>query len=205
LQIWAPRVLTAFALLYFSIFVVRRQTGPVSGALRDLIYRSEKDWNLDYELAEHLRAAGLKEGDKVAYIGPSVDAEWARLVHVRIVAEIPLTYDRNQLFLNNTLRDRTDDIKKFWELDERKRQVVLQAFRNAGAKMVVTDGFYDREFVASWKRVLPLNHKHFPEVDPDVPSQINSRYLNLAPSGTLITQSANVLSSAQRDSVRFAF
>ena len=201
LQVWAPRLLVVSALVYTSIFVVRRQSGPVLGALKDLVHRSEKDWNVDYELARHLREAGLKEGDKVAYIGPSVDAEWARLAHVRIVAEIPLTYDRNQLFLNNTLRDRSDDIKKFWEIDERKRQEILQDFRNAGAKMVVTDGYYDRDFVAGWKRVLPLNDKHLPKGDPDVPSQLNSRYLDLTGTGAVSSQSANVL-TAQRSGIR---
>ncbi len=169
-------------LLYTGVFVVRRQTMNVWEAATDLAHRQERFQNVQFRLAERLRAIGLRAGDKVAYIGPAVDADWARLDKVKIVGEIPLFYERNRRLLNNTLIDKTDDIKKFWTDPGPGRAAVLEAFRKAGARMVVTDGFYDRQFADAWKRVLPAQSKHFRDDGPLVPSQLNTRYLWLDPS-----------------------
>ena len=177
---FATALIVALCLLYTGVFVVRRQTGNVAEAASDLFRHREKFQNVQALIAAGLERAGLRAGDKVAYIGPSVDADWARLAGVKIVAEIPLSYQRNRRLLNNTLIDKADDIKRFWTDPGPGRAAVIDVFRHAGAKMIVTDGYFDREFVNSWTRVLPVRSEHYRDDDAVAQSQVNTRYVWLS-------------------------
>ena len=177
---FATALIVALCLLYTGVFVVRRQTENVVEATGDLVRRQERFQNVQALIAARLEKAGLRAGDKVAYIGPSVDADWARLAGVKIVAEIPLSYQRNRRLLNNTLIDKADDIKKFWTDPGPGRAAVIDAFRHAGAKMIITDGYFDREFVNSWTRVLPVRSEHYRDDDAVAQSQVNTRYVWLS-------------------------
>jgi hypothetical protein len=135
---------------------------------------------LQYIIAEHLLHAGLRAGDKIAYIGPAVDADWARLARVKIVAEIPLIYERVQRPMNNTLRPNTQDTVGFWTTTPERRAAILDGFRRAGARLLVTDGFYEEQFVRSWPRAIPEDEHGLPRIDPGNPHQVNTRYQWLA-------------------------
>lgn len=180
----APGV-TVAALAFLLVFVIIRQRENIFYGLADLIHGQERYQNFHYLLAQQFRAAGLRPGDKVAYLGAGVDADWARLAGVQVVAEIPLTYLRNSRPLNNLLIKRGDEIRKFWALDQASRDAILDLFRKAGAKMLVSDGGFDRRESAAWPLALPPN-PHIPIIPPadwtpDLILQPNTRYHWLVP------------------------
>jgi hypothetical protein len=173
------RLIVVLCFAYLAIFVVRRQRAGLVSAFKDLSHRREQVPNINFLLAERLKTLGVHAGDAVAYIGPAVDAEWARLDRARIVAEIPLVYERNQRLFDSGFINQSDDVRKFWTADAATREQVLQAFRNAGAKIVVTDGRYEGKLASQWSRVLPQDQPGLPQFDDDPHSQLNSRYLIL--------------------------
>ncbi len=181
LRRWAAWFIAGCTLLFFVAYVGNRQRYTVKAALSDLVHRRERFQNIHWLLAQQFRSMGLCPGDKVAYLGPGMHAEWARLDGVRVVAEVPLTYSRNRSFLNNLEIDNPDQVEAFFKTDEAGRQRVLDAFRKVGAKMLVTDGFYSEDFVKNWPRVLPAQDPHLPEWSKEGFSQLNTRYLWLVP------------------------
>lgn len=76
----------------------------------------------DLSVAERLRDIGMTPGTKVAVIGDGEDAYWARLAHVRIVAEV---------------MDRNGGSVRFWRSTESVQQHVYDLFQSAHAKIVV--------------------------------------------------------------------
>jgi hypothetical protein len=76
----------------------------------------------DLQVAQDLRGMGVGPGERVASIGYGINAFWAQLAGVRIVAEIPL-----------------DGAPAFWQSSAATQSEILMDFRNAGATIVVTD------------------------------------------------------------------
>jgi hypothetical protein len=76
----------------------------------------------DLRVAERLRDIGMTPGTKVAVIGDGEGAYWARLAHLRIVAEI---------------MDRNGGSVQFWRSAESVQQQVYDLFQRAHAKIVV--------------------------------------------------------------------
>ncbi len=77
--------------------------------------------NVNWQVAQGLRALGSQPGDKVAGLSRVAEAHWARLAGVTIVAEIPL-----------------GDENIFWTADPAEKQKILRVFASTGAKFVVT-------------------------------------------------------------------
>ena len=82
--------------------------------------RSNRE-NVDWQVAQALRDAGLQPGDAIAGLSGAAESHWARLAGVRIVAEIPLG---------------DEDI--FWESSPEAKQKVFRILAGTGSKMVVT-------------------------------------------------------------------
>jgi hypothetical protein len=93
-------------------------------------------------------------------------------------------YGRNRKIFNNLLIDDTTQIKAFWDSDEATKQSIYRIFRSAGAKMIVTDGFFCSSLSSVWPRVLPENQANIPSFDPLVYSQVNTRCYRLDNSPT---------------------
>jgi len=74
----------------------------------------------EWQIASGLEAQGLREGDGVASIGIMIMHAWPRLVRARVVAETP-----------------QDAIDAFWNAAPETQRRVFDAFRRAGAKVVV--------------------------------------------------------------------
>ena len=74
----------------------------------------------NWKVAKYLYNAGLREGEPVGAVGWTFSAYWARMARLHIVAEVPNEGER-----------------AFWSLDTAKRAVLMQLFRDAGAKAVV--------------------------------------------------------------------
>ena len=76
----------------------------------------------DLQVAERLRELGITPGTKVAVIGDGSGAYWARLAHLRIVAEI---------------MDRNRGSVQFWRSPESMQRHVYELFQCAHARLAV--------------------------------------------------------------------
>jgi hypothetical protein len=74
------------------------------------------------EIADALQQLGLRAGDRIGFIGSSYTAFWARLLGVRIVAEIP-----------------PNDAEQFWTADANRKAEVIEAFGGAGVTALVSE------------------------------------------------------------------
>ncbi len=182
---WRSRASLAFqaiCLLFLALFIVRKLSRPIKVAMSDLVHGREAEHNLNDTLAKRFQALGLKPGDKIAYIGLGINADWARLDKVRIVSEIPVRYVRPWTMSGSCLRDDPESVSAFWHASPATREKVFQAFRAAGAKIVVTDGLYSaQEAAAAWPSVLLPGQDHLPFSGGEFPDQESSRFYRLTP------------------------
>ncbi len=156
----ANRILQELSILFAVVFLASRMEAPARAATGDLMHLRETDWNLNWMLKEQLVKMGLQPTDRIAWIGQAIDAEWARLANVKIVAEVPVTYVRD-----NTLFRRIDygtrkQLKTFWDASPEQKAKVYQAFRDAGATVVVAEKLPIGVDQTGWKRILDPNTPH---------------------------------------------
>jgi hypothetical protein len=74
------------------------------------------------DIADALHRLGVRAGDPVGFIGSSYTAFWARLLRVRIVAEIPPGH-----------------VQEFWAADASRQSDVIRAFEGIGTKALVSE------------------------------------------------------------------
>jgi hypothetical protein len=77
--------------------------------------------------AERLRTMGIESRDRVALIGDGIEAYWARLDKVRIVAEAPQDLETG------------DAAAAFWNSSPQTEQAVLSLLKSTGAKAVIAN------------------------------------------------------------------
>jgi hypothetical protein len=77
---------------------------------------------VDWQVAERLKLTGIQPGDKIAFMGYSLNAYWAHMAGVQIVAEIPM-----------------GAASEYWSSSSQVKSKILSDFAAAGAKAVVTD------------------------------------------------------------------
>jgi hypothetical protein len=94
--------------------------------------------NVHWQIAREMYDDGLRPGTRIGYLGLPMSAYWARLAGVRIVAEVPVVFERERS-VARTLRIITPDLESFWKDDERGRRKVFDVFRASGATYVVAD------------------------------------------------------------------
>lgn len=111
----SSRVSIALVLAVLSVTAIKTAKYFVS----DLAATAHQE-NIDWKVAQSLRAIGLKPGDRVAVIAGRAEGHWARLSGVQIVAEVPLGDD--------TL---------FWASDRPKQNEVFAKFVTTGSRAVV--------------------------------------------------------------------
>lgn len=112
-----PRISGALILAVLAITTLR----VAKSATSDLAAILVKPQNVNWQIAEGLRGAGLHPGDKIATLSLNAELHWARLAGVRIVSEIPL-----------------GDGNIFWTEDAEAKNKVFRVFAATGAKVVVT-------------------------------------------------------------------
>ena len=179
-RIGAPRLQNAFqalCLLFLAAFAAVRLAAPARLALDDLIHRREAERNLNYLLTERLRELGLHAGDRIAIIGTSINADWARIGSFRIIAEVPATYPRDWKPFRNFTFDDPANVGKFWDSDAATRAAILRFFREAGAKMAIVEGSYYADRAAGWEHVLPEGQSGLPFSGGQFTGQASARYL----------------------------
>jgi hypothetical protein len=100
----------------------------------DVLGRRFGTANYDYDVAVALQAMGVGRGDRVGTVGWAFDAYWARLAHLRIIAEVP-----------------TPEVADFWSLTPDGRRSVYEAFRRAGVRCLVTHSVPHTPAAEGWR------------------------------------------------------
>jgi hypothetical protein len=111
---------------------------------------------VSWQVAQGLQNLGISPGERVASVGSAVNAYWAHLAGVRIVAEVPLWGTRD-----------------FWASDARSQSDVFADFAAAGAKIVVSDQSPPMVSGECWREIGATGY-FFHQVGP-VASQSDSR------------------------------
>jgi hypothetical protein len=104
------------------------------GSFRTLLRGGQSD--VQWSVARYLQSMEIRPGDKVAVLGFSFGAYWARLAKVHIAAEVPSC--RVDLEVCGT-GNPPDPVFDFWAADDPVRHQVLAALEKTGAKLVVTN------------------------------------------------------------------
>lgn len=177
---WAG-AMEAFCILVLLVVIPLRFKEPARVAFNDLRHSSETEPNLNYLIAQRLQQLGLQPGDKVAYLGMGIDADWARLDHARIVAEIPVRFVRSWNFRGSSVSADGSELERFWQSDPATRQRILQLFRQAGAKFAITDGLFYPKDSTEWQPVLTPEQRKINFGAGQYTSQLESRFLRLVP------------------------
>lgn len=106
--------------------------------------------DIEWQVAEHLRLFGVEPGDKVAIVGDSFTAFWARLAKVQIVSEIPSQWPE------------TGHDNIFWRASDQVRSEVLHAFAQTGSKVVVTKVIDEEHakyaYALGWRQIGLTNY-----------------------------------------------
>jgi hypothetical protein len=92
-------------------------------------------------VVESLRGMGIHPGDRVASIGYTFDAYWARRAGATIVAEIPIAGE-----------------DAFWSATPETRARVYQTFAKTGARVIVCNRAPHGISVAGWQRLGSSNY-----------------------------------------------
>lgn len=93
----------------------------------------------NWKVATYLHDAGLRAGDRVGSVGWTYSAYWARMARVHIVAEVP---------------EEAGGAKAFWSSSPEKKAVVMQLFRDVGAKAAVArEGVPSGSAPENWRRI----------------------------------------------------
>jgi 4-amino-4-deoxy-L-arabinose transferase-like glycosyltransferase len=118
------------------LFTVGASLGlSTANDLLQIRHRPHPHW----EVAQGLRQMGIRPGDLVGRVGGTLPAEWARLLRVRVVAEIP--------------RDKAED---FWSSGPVVQARVIESFSKTGATAIVAQQIPPYEVFAptpGWERI----------------------------------------------------
>jgi hypothetical protein len=152
LAAWLSSAMLVFMLtsiLAFNLQGLSTLTSRASDAAGDRGRAPAPTW--PGEVAEELHRLGIRAGDRVGIIGYGFDAFWARLAHVRIVAELPDT-----------------QADAFWTGDAEVQARVLQAFAESGARAVVAEYAPGNARLPGWHRA-GMSSFYIYLLDPSTP------------------------------------
>jgi hypothetical protein len=113
--------LLAYAIIAIVVTIMITVSAPIGYSVVLSLRGRHTSAHAHWQVANGLNRIGVQSGDKVAVIGESRDAYWARLARVRIVAEIP-----------------QQNMETFWAAPAAVKSQVMQALADTGAKIVVT-------------------------------------------------------------------
>lgn len=173
-------LLSVFTIVFVLYFAIARQRGDIMIAWNDLRARHENVPNLQYLLAARVRDLGIRNLKRVAYIGTSDNADWTRLAGITIVGEVPVQHGRNRKLFNNVMIDDYSEVDKFWRAPRSTQERILKAFRQAGAQLVISDGYNPHNLASLWSLLLPSDGSSS-AAEEATPAPERSRYLVLAP------------------------
>jgi hypothetical protein len=118
----------------------------------DIVTGRETLPNAEWYIAREMQDLGLRPGDRIAYVGLPVAAYWARLAGVRIVAEVPFSFEPKRN-LSHEQRIASSEVDAFWHADQAQQRCVLDAFARAGSAYVVADMVPSWAGTAGWHKL----------------------------------------------------
>jgi hypothetical protein len=86
--------------------------------------------------AERLRSAGLREGDKVAFLGNDLNCAWLALDGAHVVVTIPASIVHDDELPGRALRSTFERTDAYWASDAAAQTRAANTFRSAGAKWI---------------------------------------------------------------------
>jgi hypothetical protein len=101
-------------------------------------YRDQYLQEGSLHVASDLKRMGIRPGDRVVYFGQTV-AVWARLAHVRIVADA---------FFEESM-----DETRFWSLDSKAQTALMRSLKATGARAVVFQSYLSATPPPGWSRI----------------------------------------------------
>jgi hypothetical protein len=107
----------------------------------------------------------LSEGDTVACIGYCFDVYWARLAHLRVIAEVPAQITAANAALGPIRTSVPTDADEFWWADVGTRESVLRALAKTTAKGVVAIDPPNGSDLRGWTRIGETKY-YFRELTP---------------------------------------
>ncbi|MFL6451843.1 MAG: hypothetical protein ACJ746_29865 [Bryobacteraceae bacterium] len=162
LRTGANRMLQLVSLVVAAVFVANNLRHDVRRTMDDVLHLRESEENVNGMIARRMKEAGLRPGDRIAWIGEAINAEWVRLDGAKIVAEVPVRYDHQEdLLFRWNMTDKTE-INAFWEAPPPMKAHIFDLFRKEGVKFVMVDRVPDGIESANWQRVLPEGTPHLP-------------------------------------------
>jgi hypothetical protein len=144
------RLLRGLAVLYLTVFLVLVGFPPLLHAFDIYPFHSPRNQRASYQqVAEAALEVGLKPRDQIASLNDSNFgmSEWAHLVHLQIIAEIPYIsgvpdgepYSFWNIHANN-----------FWNADAVTQEKVLEKFSQTGAVAVISQDKPTGPGAADW-------------------------------------------------------
>jgi hypothetical protein len=115
--------------------------------------------------AEAMRKAGLRPGDRVAYIGFALGAAHVGLERAQIVAAIPEQITHDDRVWGRPLVFSFPKPHDFWRRSREDQERVFQAFRSVGAKWVFADTVPKWANTSGWQVAAYMDHGTY-EVRP---------------------------------------
>ncbi len=128
-----------------------------------------------------MKEVGLRPGDRIAWIGEAINAEWARLDGAKIVAEVPVRYEHQEDLLFRWNITNKGEIDAFWQAPAAVRAQIFDLFRKEGVRFVMADRLPEGADTDGWQRVLPERTPHLPWSGAQVETYNGIAYLQLAP------------------------
>jgi hypothetical protein len=177
----ANQVIQFLSLLTAVVFLGSHLLHPTIHALDDLLHLREGEGNLNAMVAERMKEVGLHPGSRIAWIGESINSDWARLDGAKIVAEVPVRYDRQEELLFRWVEANRSEVKSFWYAPPAIKAHVLDLFRKEGVTFVMTDKIPDGVDRTGWHQVLSKSTPHLPWSGAQVESFEGIAYKRLSP------------------------
>jgi len=132
-----PRLLKRFHL----VFILAPALAVAWAVAHDLFDVMQDKPYEPWVVAQQLHAMGIPPGTAVGFIGTGLEAYWAHLAGVRIIAEIP-----------------SKEQARFIAADAARRQQVLALFSSVGAKAVITMNADVAKTADGWRQIPGTQH-----------------------------------------------
>lgn len=154
------RLVTAVAAVILTVWVVP-SCYAAARMLPTLLSGQDPQGEIfQWRIADALRRSNARPGDRFGFIGEEFRFHWARMVGGRVVAEIrQLRVPEREVIYADAKEVRAAaaavprDVDTFWEGDTRLRMRAMEAFRSAGASVIVADRVPDSAIAEGWVRI----------------------------------------------------
>ncbi|MBN2031171.1 hypothetical protein JW824_13135 [bacterium] len=132
---WAKNIILAVVITLMTITVIPFGMRTYH-LFADLIGGKSVWVHKHFQVAQGIKQLNIHDGDKVGFIGHAIDAYWARLASIQIIAEIPY-----------------NNIDSFWAADSAVKKKAFQIFSDIHAKAVLTSEVPQYALLSEWQRL----------------------------------------------------